>query len=596
MSTLKLNTTSGGSVNLVPDDTAANLTISPQTGYYLPAGTGAVATTVQAKLRESVSVLDFGADPTGVADSATALTNALATSLPVFLPPGTYSLGSAVTLPTGAVIFSNGRSGVIKHAAGVLHSLFTAASVSNIRLQSIKIDGNMANVTTAANRWNRPITALFTSCTNVIIDDCEITATKGPSVHGVTSTQFKLTRNWIHDTDNWGCVNSGSSDVVYEDNHVENVYTHGLYADGNGAAAFRVRIANNTVISALYDATYTNSGIGISVQATGTPVQEVVDVQVLGNTVKSCGSMGLSLTGTAQGSSPSATTNGKLVCSSNLVEGHTSNAGFGIELIGANYIVSNNVVKNNLINLIFSEVKSTDIIIDANKFISATNSAQAHVRISPVGLLDNAERISITNNQFNGGAYSVHITSVATTLPHKNIKISNNQFIASTYGVLFQQTATNCQIENNTYEGAGATIQRAFQIYGDQLFVRDNTVNISTTDDPISIGGACGLIEITGNYANQGAQGIYLNSVVTKMVLGANDFSGCTLNTNLLATPTTFVDLNTNTWNFGTVAPTTGPWKVGQRRFNSVPAVGQPKSWVCTVAGTPGTWVSEGNL
>jgi hypothetical protein len=59
MSTLKLNTTSGGSVNLVPDDTAANLTISPQTGYYLPAGTGAVATTVQAKLRESVSVLDF---------------------------------------------------------------------------------------------------------------------------------------------------------------------------------------------------------------------------------------------------------------------------------------------------------------------------------------------------------------------------------------------------------------------------------------------------------------------------------------------------------------------------------------------------------
>lgn len=46
----------------------------------------------------------------------------------------------------------------------------------------------------------------------------------------------------------------------------------------------------------------------------------------------------------------------------------------------------------------------------------------------------------------------------------------------------------------------------------------------------------------------------------------------------------------------GVAAPTTLTWKVGDRVFNAAPAVGQPKSWVCTVAGTPGTWVSEGNL
>jgi hypothetical protein len=49
------------------------------------------------------------------------------------------------------------------------------------------------------------------------------------------------------------------------------------------------------------------------------------------------------------------------------------------------------------------------------------------------------------------------------------------------------------------------------------------------------------------------------------------------------------------TWN-GTAAPVNGTWAVGDRVFNSTPTVGQPKSWVCTVAGTPGTWVSEGNL
>lgn len=42
--------------------------------------------------------------------------------------------------------------------------------------------------------------------------------------------------------------------------------------------------------------------------------------------------------------------------------------------------------------------------------------------------------------------------------------------------------------------------------------------------------------------------------------------------------------------------PTTGTWAVGDRAINSAPAVGQPKSWVCTVAGSPGTWTSEGNL
>lgn len=43
-------------------------------------------------------------------------------------------------------------------------------------------------------------------------------------------------------------------------------------------------------------------------------------------------------------------------------------------------------------------------------------------------------------------------------------------------------------------------------------------------------------------------------------------------------------------------APTTNTWAVGDVCVNSTPVVGQPKGWRCTVAGTPGTWVSEGNL
>lgn len=38
------------------------------------------------------------------------------------------------------------------------------------------------------------------------------------------------------------------------------------------------------------------------------------------------------------------------------------------------------------------------------------------------------------------------------------------------------------------------------------------------------------------------------------------------------------------------------PFTVGDYCKNNAPAVGSPKGWYCTVSGSPGTWVSEGNL
>ena len=66
---------------------------------YTPAGAGAVTTTVQAKLRESISVLDFGADRTGATNSTTAFTNAAAAATPqaVFVPKGSYAITGTVT-------------------------------------------------------------------------------------------------------------------------------------------------------------------------------------------------------------------------------------------------------------------------------------------------------------------------------------------------------------------------------------------------------------------------------------------------------------------------------------------------------------------
>ena len=67
---------------------------------YSQGGTGAATRTVQTKLREWVSATDYGADPTGVADSSTAIQTALNENSYVYVPPGTYKVDTMITIGT----------------------------------------------------------------------------------------------------------------------------------------------------------------------------------------------------------------------------------------------------------------------------------------------------------------------------------------------------------------------------------------------------------------------------------------------------------------------------------------------------------------
>ncbi len=69
---------------------------------YNPPFAGGVPYPVCEKLAQTVSAADFGADPTGVADSTSAIVAALATGKDVMLPDGTYKL-----IPTAAQTIAN---------------------------------------------------------------------------------------------------------------------------------------------------------------------------------------------------------------------------------------------------------------------------------------------------------------------------------------------------------------------------------------------------------------------------------------------------------------------------------------------------------
>jgi len=94
---------------------------------FIQSGTGAIASTVQTKLRECVSVLDFGADSTGISDSysafAAAWTKIKTTGGTILIPPGTYLLNTAWTCDIDSTAPHNylilGYGATIKSGAAV---------------------------------------------------------------------------------------------------------------------------------------------------------------------------------------------------------------------------------------------------------------------------------------------------------------------------------------------------------------------------------------------------------------------------------------------------------------------------------------------
>jgi len=88
---------------------------------YLPVGTGAVVTTVQAKLRQVLSVMDFGAVTTPGVDNTAAFQAALdaaqAVAGAVYVPSGTYRINSQLLIGSNTRLYGAGMYRTILEAA-----------------------------------------------------------------------------------------------------------------------------------------------------------------------------------------------------------------------------------------------------------------------------------------------------------------------------------------------------------------------------------------------------------------------------------------------------------------------------------------------
>lgn len=115
---------------------------------YLPAGTGAVSTTVQAKLRQTVSVKDFGAVGNGVADDTAAIQAAITASYGknLFFPSGTY-LSSDLSVNQDIKFIGEQDSVLLYKANGTSALVSVTGTSTNFASENLTYDGNYSNQT-----------------------------------------------------------------------------------------------------------------------------------------------------------------------------------------------------------------------------------------------------------------------------------------------------------------------------------------------------------------------------------------------------------------------------------------------------------------
>ncbi|MFM2007596.1 MAG: hypothetical protein RLZZ09_3251 [Pseudomonadota bacterium] len=116
---------------------------------FIQAGTGAVTRTAQAKMRETVSVKDFGAVGDGVADDTAAIQAAIdyaeTGDVSVYVPAGQFTHASTLTVPRDVTIYGEGESSRL-HYSGSGVGIRIQGQRSSLRRLKLRTSNSAATV------------------------------------------------------------------------------------------------------------------------------------------------------------------------------------------------------------------------------------------------------------------------------------------------------------------------------------------------------------------------------------------------------------------------------------------------------------------
>jgi hypothetical protein len=260
------------------DTTALRTTLDPyyNSGLFTQSGTGAVQRSVESKLRETISVIDYGADNTYATDATSAIqaaiTFALITGRTVYIPTGTYKISGTLSIGgNGTTLIGDGINSTILKSPSAANAVI---SVGN-GLAGIRISGIQINRATAATAGGDGIQWALTGISdgfldNIWVRNCYVGFKLGPSA---LSFGYNLR------------AETNVSHGVMQTNNVTwagNQWTmNNIYCGNNGGDGYTIR-SDATAIAGMGTGNmtniygYANNGHGMSVVGTvGSPISSL---------------------------------------------------------------------------------------------------------------------------------------------------------------------------------------------------------------------------------------------------------------------------------------------------------------------------------
>lgn len=481
---------------------------------YDPTGTGAVSTTVQAKLRQTISVQDFGAVGDGNTDDTTALQNAInaaiAENQELLIDGGTF-IASTLTI-NGSISIKG--SGTIKQKANTTNNLILVSGTSvNAKFFGLTFDGNQLNQAASGGSIR---TIYFTSSgtstepASIYVENCTFLNGCGYNINVRTNSSLTSVESVtiVNNSFVGGRACDANNDIGYIQiagpcsyvitgntfNFTAGVQTNGGRAgitvfDGFSAAstdkAYGV-IANNV---------FTNVGKSFSIPSSG--ILGAIDVYDWGKTVTIANNVLYSPVGRGIQTKADIT---NLVIANNVLDGGYTP--------GAHIVVNSsvNVYANNSVTIIGnSSINSSDDSI----VVTGRNSTNT---------LDLKDASIIGNSIYNSGNRAINVTDVNTVTISGNtidttaadgilctnllnsINIINNNLKAintSSPAIYLAggNTSANVSIGNNMIDGARFGIRI---VTCNNCSITNNFIANSSFQD-ISIAGIAGINQISNN-------------------------------------------------------------------------------------------------
>ena len=245
---------------------------------------------------------------------------------------------------------------------------------------------------------------------------------------------------------------------------------------------------------------------------------------------------------------------------------------FGMLDFGVGVLFKGSVNNGSAVNNTITDGAVNSLSSKTNYAINVSNDSNP-TPTGPTELTLSLNSISrIASSQANGG-YGINVSGVASDITIEDNSIDNT----SNHAILVGPGASDISVLFNKGYRCGNSMY-AFRFEG-------------TAGNPIK-----NILTIGNSYKQDGGSatgGFYHNyaDVLVARDNRANDFT----------TSAQVVSNCTNAFASrqysGTSAPTVGTYRVGDIYWNTSPTYSNPVShWICTVAGTPGTWKPGGHL